>query len=137
MTSGARRPHFLAEAIAWPEPFGLSIGGGRLLAGSVTVAGDSAARRRGLLERESLGPDEGLIIAPTFAVHTFGMRFPLDIVFVDRSGLVLATAGDVPPRRIRARWGAFAAVELSAGRCRAAGLSPGEQLSAVPGGPGR
>lgn len=132
MTSGVRRPHFLADAVGWPAPFGLRIGeGARLLATSVTVAGDSASRRRGLLDRAALGQDEGLIVVPTFAVHTFGMRFPIDVVFVDRSGHVVAMAPDVPPRRLRVGWGAFAAVEIAAGRCRDVGLEVGEILRAV------
>lgn len=132
MTSGARRPHFLADAVEWPAPFGLRIGeGARYLATSVTVAGDSAARRRGLLDRAALGPYEGLIVAPTFAVHTFGMRFPVDVVFVDRSGRVVTIAKDVPPRRLRAAWGAFAAVEVAAGRSHGVDLEVGEVLQAV------
>lgn len=126
------RPHFLAEAVTWPGTFGLGIGdGARVLARTVTVAGDSAARRRGLLARAQLASDEGLIVAPTFGVHTFGMGFAIDVAFVDRSGRVLAIAAGVPPRRIKVRWGAFAAVELAAGRCRDAALEVGDRLLAV------
>ncbi len=50
------------------------------------VAVDSATRKKGLLGREGLADGGGLVIAPTNAVHTFFMRFPIDIVFVSRAG---------------------------------------------------
>lgn len=132
MSWGNRHPHFLTDAVGWTAPFGLAIGlGPRLLARSVTIAGDSTSRRRGLLGRAPLGPEDALIVAPTFAVHTFGMRFPLDIAFVDRSGLVLGLADHVPARRLRVCWGAFAAIELASGRCRAVDLQIGDELRAV------
>ncbi|MGE3471917.1 MAG: DUF192 domain-containing protein [Vicinamibacterales bacterium] len=131
----SRRPHFLSAAVDESAgPLTLRVGPEqRLLAEAAALAGDSAARRRGLLGRDGLAAAEALIVAPTQAVHTFGMRFAIDVVFVDRLGRVLSVARDVPPRRVRGAWGAFAAIELPAGRCRTVGISPGDVVTVVPG----
>ena len=57
----------------------------------VDVAATRATRRRGLLGRESLGATEGLLLTPCKAVHTIGMRFPIDLIFIDYP----KTAGDI------------------------------------------
>jgi uncharacterized membrane protein (UPF0127 family) len=103
---------------------------GRVLVPRLEVAGDSAARRRGLLGRDGLGEGEALAIAPTNAVHTFFMRFPIDIVFVTRAGRVLKVKEAVPAWRIAIGAGAFAVVELAAGGARRAGLEPGVHVVA-------
>lgn len=67
-----------------------------------------------LLDREAAGP--GLLIPRCRAVHTAGMRFPLDIVFLDARGRVVAVRRDVPSRRFVAERRAAAVLELPAGR---------------------
>ena len=59
---------------------------GAVVVPDLTLAIDSASRRKGLLGREGLPEESGLIIAPSNAVHTFFMRFPIDIVFLNRDG---------------------------------------------------
>ena len=59
---------------------------GRVVVPDLEVAVDSATRKKGLLGRDGLADGSGLVIAPTNAVHTFFMRFPIDIVFVTRAG---------------------------------------------------
>jgi uncharacterized membrane protein (UPF0127 family) len=76
---------------------------------------DSAARRQGLLGRTGLSDGEALVLAPCSAVHTAFMRFPLDLLFLNRAGTVLKTASGVPPWRVRAAWRGFAVVELAPG----------------------
>jgi uncharacterized protein len=67
---------------------------------TVPVAGSRAARLLGLalLDRSRAGT--GLLIPSARSVHTFGMRFALDVTFLDRDGAVLTQARAVPPRRI-------------------------------------
>ncbi len=74
------------------------------------------ARLRGLMFRPALAPDAALWLVPCRALHTVGMRFPLDVVFLDRHLVVLATLWAVPPGRLGlyAR-GAHSAVEAGAG----------------------
>jgi uncharacterized protein len=101
---------------------------GRALASAVEIAETSERRRRGLLGRDSLDPSAALIIAPCVSIHTFFMRFPIDVVFVDRDGRVLKIAADVKAWRIAAAFRAFAVVELNAGAARRAELVAGDRL---------
>jgi uncharacterized protein len=78
----------------------------------VRVAGGLRARLLGLshLDREQAG--EGLLIPRCSSVHTFGMRFPLDLVFLDDRGAVLSVRRGVSPRRVVSSRGASAVLEL-------------------------
>lgn len=89
---------------------------------------DSASRKRGLLGRDSLAPGSALVIAPSSGVHTFFMKFAIDIVFVKRDGLVLKIARAVKPWRGAVALAAFAVVELAAGSADRAGLLVGDRL---------
>jgi uncharacterized membrane protein (UPF0127 family) len=92
------------------------------------LAGDSAQRRRGLLGRGSLGDGEGLVIAPSQGIHTFGMQFPIDVIGVARDGRVLKIRRAVPPRRLVFCLRAFAMVELAAGAAARLDVQPGDML---------
>ena len=131
--------HFLAAVPEGAGPCGLHIERtGRWLVSSLVLAFDSETRRKGLLGRDSLGEGEGLVIAPSQGVHTFGMRFPIDIVGVDRDGRVVKVRASVPPRRIVLALSAFAMVELPAGRVARAGVEIGDRVSVrLLDGPGR
>ena len=100
---------------------------GAVLASSVEAAVDSTSRRRGLLGRTGLD-DAALVIAPCNAVHTLFMRFPIDVVFVDRAGRVLRIAASVPAWRMTASWRAFATIELAAGTVARIGTAVGHTL---------
>ena len=102
---------------------------GRVLASAVELAVTSETRRKGLLGRDSLDPSVAMIIAPCSAVHTFFMRFNIDVVFVDRSGRVLKISRDVRAWRMAAAARAYAVVELNGGSANRAGLEVGDQLS--------
>jgi uncharacterized membrane protein (UPF0127 family) len=104
---------------------------GRPLATHLEGAFDSAARRRGLLGRDGLAAGAALIIAPCQAVHTFRMRFPIDIVFADRQGVVVAVRSDVGARRIAVALRAFATIELPAGAARLADTRVGDRLIVI------
>jgi hypothetical protein len=102
-------------------------GGGRLLP-RVWRASNAWERLRGLLGRAPLGPDEALLIEPCSSVHTFGMRYPIDLAYLDRHGRVLRVVPRVRPRRLSARPGARATLEMAAGAAEVLGLRPGERL---------
>ena len=101
---------------------------GTALAQRVELAADSESRRRGLLGREGLDEGAALIIAPCNAVHTFFMRFAIDIVFAALDGRILKTRTAVVPWRIAFSVGAFATVELPAGAIARADARPGDVL---------
>ena len=99
---------------------------------NLEIAVDSSARRKGLLGRDHLADTTGIVIAPTNAVHTFFMRFPIDIVFVTQAGRVVKVRNGVPARRIAIALRAFAVVELAAGRAARQGLCAGDIVSVRP-----
>jgi uncharacterized membrane protein (UPF0127 family) len=123
-------PEFLRAALETPvdrlaithEP------SGRVIANPVELALDSASRRRGLLGRTRFEKGSALIIAPSSAVHTFFMAFPIDIVFLDRQGRIVNISRSVPARRIRLALRAYAVVEVPSGALRDAPLQPGDRL---------
>lgn len=73
------------------------------------------ARRRGLAKLDALPPDVGLRIHRCNSVHTFGMRFALDLIWLARDGRVLRVDRAVPPRRQRLCVKAKSVVEVAAG----------------------
>lgn len=75
------------------------------------------SRLRGLLFQPRLAINEGLCLIPCTAVHTFGMAYPIDVVFLDAHGRVLRCVSALAPRRIALCSGAACAVELVAGYC--------------------
>ena len=88
---------------------------GRLIAQTVIPAFESDARRKGLLGRDSFEKGTAMVIAPSNAVHTFFMRFPIDLLFVRRNGVVVKVRRNVPPWRAVASLWAYAVIELPAG----------------------
>src|SRR5262245_60611818 len=82
----ARAPHFLRPLLN-AAPAGLCLRNqrtGQMLATTLLPALDSASRKTGLLKHTSLADGEAMVIAPSNAVHTWFMRFDLDLVFVRR-----------------------------------------------------
>lgn len=63
------------------------------------------------LDPEGAGP--GLLIPRCSSVHTFGMRFPLDLYFLDRRGAILLARRGIPARRLIVCRGADAVVEIA------------------------
>ena len=100
----------------------------RTVARTLLTAFDSASRRRGLLGRDGLEDGSALIIAPSSAIHTFTMRFAIDVALVSKEGVVLKVRPDVQPRRIAGAWRAFAVIELPAGALERSDTRPGDLL---------
>ncbi len=106
---------------------------GRELGRRIALADSFLTRLVGLLGHRSLGEGEGLWITPCDSIHTFFMRFPIDVVFVNTDGVVLRRLDAEPPwraTRIHAR--ASACLELPAGVLEAAGVVPGHRLELRP-----
>jgi len=107
---------------------------GRTIASDVELAVTRAERRRGLLGRDSLAPSAALVISPCWSIHTAFMRFPIDAVFVDRSGQAVRIVRDLAPWRIAVAPRAHAVVELPAGSLAAHDVRIGDDLHLEPGG---
>jgi uncharacterized protein len=107
---------------------------GTLLASNVRLADTPRSRRVGLLKHERLETGEGLWIVPTQAIHTFGMRFPIDVVFLDARLFVKRMYQALPPWRLTTFvWGAQSVLELASGSLAGTGTMVGDQLQFSPG----
>ena len=129
----SRKPSFLQPLLREP---GLAYRidnsrNGRTVASTLLTAFDSATRRTGLLRHDNLPEGSALIIAPSNAVHTIGMRFAIDIAFVRRDGSIVKVYRALRPWRMAAALRAFAVVELPAGALGAAGTVVGDTLMVV------
>src|SRR4051812_10739125 len=92
------------------------------------TAFDSGGGREGLLSVNGLGPEAALVIAPCSAVHTFGMKFAIDVIYAGRDGTVRRVTDSLRPSRLSASLGSFAAIEMAAGSAARAGLRKGDRL---------
>ena len=101
---------------------------GKLLGDAVSIADTSAKRRTGLLKHTSLEPGQGLWIVPCEGVHTFGMKFAIDVMFLSKKRQVLKIRKDMHRRRIAFCLRAHSVLELPAGTAELTGTEPGDQL---------
>jgi uncharacterized membrane protein (UPF0127 family) len=106
---------------------------GRVLAHRLLPAFDSKSRRDGLLGYESLAEGSAMLIAPSSAVHTFFMRFPIDMAFVTGGGRVLKTRAAVRPWRMAGALRAYVVIELPTGTLARCDTVRGDMLVIVPG----
>jgi uncharacterized membrane protein (UPF0127 family) len=103
-----------------------------VLADCVEVADHGATRRKGLLGRSGLAAGEGLWIVPCESVHTFGMKFPIDLVYLDRNKKVKKVRSGVPPWRLSACLSAHSVIELASGTIHTTQTRPGDTLEFSP-----
>ena len=101
---------------------------GTVVAEAAEVADTSAKRRTGLLKHSSLEPGTGLWIAPCEAVHSFGMRFAIDVLYLDRKKKVRKVRREMVPRRLSACLTAHSVLELPVGAIDASRTEAGDQL---------
>jgi hypothetical protein len=103
-----------------------------LLATRLEVADSAARRSKGLLGRDRLAPGEGLWIVPCESVHTFAMKFPIDLVYLDRNLRIKKLRSAVPPWRLSACLTAHSILELPAGAILSSLSQTGDQLEFSP-----
>jgi uncharacterized membrane protein (UPF0127 family) len=102
---------------------------GVVVADKVAVAATHAERAVGLLSRTELEPGEALWIVPSRGVHTWGMRFAIDIVALDDRGVVIDQVASLKPWRIRLpRRGTAGVLELPTGTLTASGTAIGHRI---------
>lgn len=101
---------------------------GAILAETAEVADTAVKRRTGLLRHAMLAPGAGLWIIPCEAVHTFWMKFAIDVVFVDRQRRVRKAREAMPPWRLSGCLRAHSVLELPAGTIATSGTQAGDQL---------
>jgi hypothetical protein len=89
----------------------------------VAVADTFLSRFIGLLGRSGLGVEEALLIKPCASIHTFFMRFPIDLVFLDKQNRVLRICTAVGPNRVRlGPRGTVSVLEVAEGNVRRTGI---------------
>lgn len=99
-----------------------------ILGEAIELADTSEKRRVGLLRHERLEAGEGLWIVPCESVHTFFMKFPIDLVYLDKKRKVRKVRHAVPPWRLSACLTAHSILELPAGTIRSTGTQAGDEL---------
>jgi hypothetical protein len=98
------------------------------LAEAADVADTSLKRRTGLLKHTSLDPGQGLWISPCESVHSFGMKFAIDVIYLDRKKRVKKLYRNMVPWRVSACLTAHSVLELPVGVIDATGTQRGDQL---------
>ena len=100
-----------------------------VVARDVTWCTTFKARRRGVLGREPLSPDEAFVIDRAPQVHTFGVPYALDVIFCDKDWNVMHVETLIPQRKSARVRGSQCCVEILGGRADACGIAPGITLS--------
>ena len=99
------------------------------LATKVRKADSFLTRLVGLLKRTHLGPEEALWLIPSKGIHTIGMKFPIDVVFLNRANIVLAVISGLAPYRISAvRFRSYSVLELPKGTLKKSRTEVGDEL---------
>jgi uncharacterized membrane protein (UPF0127 family) len=106
--------------------------GGTVVCEQCEVPGSGFGRMRGLLGRSGLEPGTGMLIDGAPSVHMFFMRFPIDVVFLDRDRTIVGIRHRLAPWRVAGARRAVAALELPAGAAAETGLSEGDVLVIEP-----
>ncbi len=107
----------------------VNLANNRTLAEKLECADTVLARMRGLLGKDSMEPDTGLLIKPCKGVHTFRMKFPIDVIFLDKENVVLSIAKRLPPNRLtRIYFRASSVLELPAGKIEDASTNIGDKI---------
>ena len=105
----------------------------RPLARRAEIARSVLQRMVGLLGRSMLEESEALIFPACRSIHTWGMRFPIDVIFVDRAWRVVALRPKLSPGRlVFPVWKAWGVVEMAPGTLEKIPLEVGDQLNLLP-----
>jgi uncharacterized protein len=120
----------LATGETWRGEVTLVNQDGSVVCNRCTVADTMFTRMRGLLGRKELPRGDGMLIRPAPSVMTFFMRFPIDVIFLDRSGTVLKVVENLKPWHTSGCRRAHSTLELAAGEARTRAITVGDRLVA-------
>ncbi|HYY04730.1 MAG TPA: DUF192 domain-containing protein [Gaiellaceae bacterium] len=108
----------------------LRLENGRTVCERCVLADTALARMKGLLGRRELPSGEGILLRPASSVHTAFMRFPIDVVFLDRDSRVVKVAPAVAPWKMVGGKRVRAVLELPAGEALRRGVAVGQRVVA-------
>jgi uncharacterized membrane protein (UPF0127 family) len=115
---------------AQPTPI-VNLTRGTVVCEHAIIADRALPRMRGLLGRRSLPGGEGILLRPAPSIHTAFMRFPIDVIFLDRDLHVVKLVETLGPWRMASARRAHAALEIAAGEAVARGIEIGDSLGLV------
>lgn len=95
----------------------------------IKVTENFKERNRGLLALDELESGEGLLITPCRSVHTFGMNYALDLVYLNKSLEIVKIIKNIMPNRMSIAWFAHSTLELKSGEAQRLDLKLGMQLT--------
>lgn len=99
---------------------------------NLELAKSTLSRMKGLLGRSELHPEQGLWIKPCNSIHTWFMKFPIDVIFVDKKLMVKSIHHKVGPwKLVVPKWGSYSVFEIEAGRASQTQIQVGDQLDVV------
>jgi hypothetical protein len=101
---------------------------GEVIASRGRMADNFKTRTVGLLGDARLDEDEALIIKPCWSIHTFFMRFPIDVLFLDKQGKLKKVINKMPAWRMAASWGAHDTIEMAPGALEGFDLQVGDTI---------
>ncbi len=125
-------PRFLEPLASVGMPMLINARTGKSVASSVEIATTRAQRRRGLLGRDGLRAGSAFVLTPCRAVHTIGMRFPIDVIFIDDGGEVVKLVERLEGWRMAMAGAAAITIELWVGALQAADVHVGDRLCLAP-----
>jgi uncharacterized membrane protein (UPF0127 family) len=105
---------------------------GTVVAANVSVAKSIWARFWGLMGKSNLADDAGLFLTPCSSIHMFFMRFPLDVVFLDKENRVVKVVEDIKPWRMSMGGGGHSALEIPTGAAGRATVAVGDVIEFEP-----
>jgi uncharacterized protein len=126
-------PELSNEAVHEPNASSMSklvlvASGGRVVCDMCHLADKPHTRLRGIIGWKSMRRGEGMLIRPTFSIHTMFVRFPIDAVFLDKEMTVVSIAHELKPWRFAGARKAKSVLELAAGECQRIRLERGDRL---------
>lgn len=107
----------------------VNISKGIVIASKAQIAASMGQRMKGLLGRKGLAPDEALVLKPCSSIHTLFMRFPIDVLFLDKNVQIIRVIQNMPPYRLSPFvWASHLAIELPAGKISQTNTQIGDRL---------
>jgi len=102
---------------------------GQVLATDVKVADNLFTRMKGLLGKKELPTGNALLIKPCFSVHTFFMKFPIDVIFLNKDNQIIASVNNLSPNRMtRLYLQSLSVLELPPGTINASNTVIGDKI---------
>lgn len=102
--------------------------------GIAKVTNTFFSRLIGLLGKKGIPEDKGLLLYPVSSIHTYGMQFPIDVIFLDKEKTVLEIVRNMQPGNNKKVSNAYYVIEVKAGRLRECRLQVGYKLEFKEGG---